>query len=73
MEDYLYLWELGCRLMLNLYFLFGYNGDGVLNYSCMLLRKEWYIYFCLGREDMKVMCYGELFLIEDDDDLVMKL
>ena len=66
-------WESGCRLMLNLYSLFGYNGDGALNYSRMLLRKEWYTYLCSGREDTKVMRYGESFSIEDDDDLAMKL
>lgn len=72
-EDYLHLRESGCRLMLNLYSLFGYNGDGALNYSRMLLRKEWYTYLCSGREDTKVMRYGESFSIEDDDDLAMKL
>ena len=59
--------------MLNLYSLFGYNGDGAFNYSRMLLRKEWYTYLCSGREDTKVMRYGESFSIEDDDDLAMKL
>lgn len=39
----------------------------------MLLRKEWYTYLCSGREDTKVMRYGESFSIEDDDDLAMKL
>jgi len=72
-EDYLHLRESGCRLMLNLYSLFGYNGDGALNYSRMLLRKEWYTYLCSGREDTKVMRYGESFSIEEEDDLAMKL
>ena len=62
-EDYLHLRESG----------FGYNGDGALNYSRMLLRREWYTYLCSGREDTKVMRYGESFSIEDDDDLAMKL
>lgn len=39
-EDYLHLRESGCRLMLNLYSLFGYNGDGALNCSRMLLLKR---------------------------------
>ena len=63
----------GRVIFLNLYSLFGYNGDGALNYSRMLLRKEWYTYLCSGREDTKVMRYGESFSIEDDDDLAMKL
>ena len=53
--------------------MFGYNGDGALNYSRMLLRKSGIQYLCSGREDTKVMRYGESFSIEDDDDLAMKL
>ena len=38
-----------------------------------MLRTIWYTYLCSGREDTKVMRYGESFSIEDDDDLAMKL
>lgn len=38
-EDFFRLKEMGCQLMLNLYSLFGYNGDEALNYSRMLLKK----------------------------------
>ena len=72
-EDYLHLRESGCRLMLNLFFLFGFFCEGALNYSRMLLKKGWYTYLCSGREDTKVMRYSESFSMEDDDDLAMKL
>lgn len=66
MEDFFRLKEMGCQLMLNLYSLFGYNGDEALNYSRMLLQKEMYTYLCSGMEDTKVMRYSEQMAIEED-------
>lgn len=72
-EDFFRLKEMGCKLMLNLYSLFGYNGDEALVYSRMLLGKEMYTYLCSGMEDMKVMRYSELFVMDEDDALLSKL
>lgn len=65
-EDFFRLKEMGCQLMLNLYSLFGYNGDEALNYSRMLLQKEMYTYLCSGMEDTKVMRYSEQMAIGED-------
>ena len=69
-EDFLRLKEMGCRLMLNQYSLFGYNGDEALNYSRMLLKKEIYTYLCSGMEDTKVMRYSEQISKGEDAALI---
>lgn len=69
-EDFFRLKEMGCRLMLNRYSLFGYNGDEALNYSRMLLRKEMYSYLCSGMEDTKVMRYSKQMTMGEDSILI---
>lgn len=65
-EDCTRLKQIGCRFMLNLYSLFGYNGDGALFVSRMLLEKGMYTYLFSGMEDTKVMYYSEQIEMEDD-------
>lgn len=65
MEDFAQLKEHGCKLMLNLYSLAGYNGQAALHYSIMLLQKEMYSYVTSGIEDKKSMRYTEGFEVGD--------
>lgn len=65
MEDFVQLKEHGCKLMLNLYSLAGYNGQAALHYSIMLLQKEMYSYVTSGIEDKKSMRYTEGFEVGD--------
>lgn len=65
MEDFVQLKEHGCKLMLNLYSLAGYNGQASLHYSIALLQKEMYSYVTSGIEDKKSMRYAGDFEIAD--------
>lgn len=66
-EDFVRLKEKGCKLMMNLYSFFGYNGDDALNYSRMLLRRDLYTYAFSGIEDNKIMHYSEYFNSNEDE------
>ena len=68
-EHFVRLTKMGCKLMLNLYSLFGYNGDEALNYSRLLLKKKMYTYLFSGMEDTKVMRFSEQ--IKMDQDMVL--
>lgn len=65
MEDFVQFRDCGCKLMMNLYSLAGYNGQAALHYSIMLLQKEMYSYITSGIEDKKSMRYTEDFEIGD--------
>lgn len=69
-EDFIRLKEKGCRLMMNLYSFFGYNGDEALNYSRMLIRKNLYAYVFSGMEDTKIMHYSERFNFQENNEVV---
>lgn len=56
-EEFVKLKEMGCKLMMNLYSYFGYNGDEALNYSRMLMKRNLYTYVFSGMEDTKIMRY----------------
>lgn len=66
-EDFVRLKEKGCKLMMNLYSFFGYNGDDALIYSRMLLRRDLYTYAFSGIEDTKIMHYSEYFNSNKDE------
>lgn len=68
-EEFVKLKEKGCRLMMNLYSFFGYNGDEALNYSRMLIRRNLYTYIFSGMEDTKIMRYSECFNLHDNEEI----
>lgn len=68
-EDFIKLKEKGCKLMMNLYSFFGYNGDGALNYSRMLIKRKLYNYVFSGMEDTKTMHYSENFNIYENNEV----
>lgn len=68
-EDLIQLKEMGCRMMMNLYSFFGYNGDEALNYSRMLIRKNLYTHVFSGMEDTKIMRYSEHFNLYDHEEI----
>lgn len=72
-EDFLRLKEAGCKFMLNLYSLFGYNGDYALMYSRWMLSEGMYDYACSGMEDTKIMHYSERFALDEDDTIIKAL
>ncbi len=72
-SDYSRLKELGCKLILNLYSLFGYNGDYALMYSRELLFHNMYDYLFSGIEDTKIMHYSQNFTLDESDILLKEL
>ena len=72
-EDFRRLRGEGARLMLNLYSLFGYNGDEALMYSRWMLSEGMYDYVCSGMEDTKIMRYSERFALDEDDAMIKEL
>ena len=68
-EEFVKLKEKGCRLMMNLYSFFGYNGDEALNYSRMLIRRNLYTHVFSGMEDTKIMRYSECFNLHDNEEI----
>lgn len=67
MEDFVQFREHGCRLMLNVFSLAGYNGQAALYYSLALLQKEMYSFVTSGIEDRKTMAYTGNFSIKDSN------
>ena len=65
MEEFMKFKEHGCKLMLNVFSLAGYNGQTALYYSLMLLQKEMYSFATSGIEDKKTMRYTDDFVITD--------
>lgn len=57
--DFEHLLTMGCKLMGNLYSLYGYNGDMALRYSRALRLQNAYNSYWSGMEDTKVMRYIE--------------
>jgi tyrosine-protein phosphatase YwqE len=72
-DDFLRLKESGVRLMMNLYSLFGYNGDNALMYSRWMLSEGMYDYMCSGMEDTRIMKYSENFTSDADDISIKEL
>lgn len=71
--DFVKLKDIGCQFTLNIYSLFGYNGDKALLYSRELLENGMYTYLFSGMEDPKVMYYSEQIKIEKEPALVKAL
>ena len=61
MPDFERLLAMGCKLMGNLYSLYGYHGDDALYYSRRLRLQKAYDSYWSGMEDTKVMRYIEDF------------
>lgn len=61
MLDFERLLAMGCKLMGNLYSLYGYHGDDALYYSRRLRLQKAYDSYWSGMEDTKVMRYIEDF------------
>lgn len=72
-DDFLRLKQSGAQLMLNLYSLFGYNGDQALAYSRWMLSEKMYTYVCSGMEDTRIMWYSERFEMNADDISIIEL
>lgn len=67
MEDFFLFREHGCKLMMNMFSLAGYNGQAALYYSISLLQKGMYAFVTSGIEDKKSMRYTEDFEMEDGE------
>ena len=65
MEDFFLFRERGCKLMMNMFSLAGYNGQAALYYSISLLQKGMYAFVTSGIEDKKSMRYTEEFEMKD--------